>query len=245
MTAGHDHAELRRVFAAYPTGVAAVAALVGGTPAGIAASSFVSVSLDPPLVSVCVAHTSTTWPALRNARRLGISVLGAHQELAGQNLGTRGSERFATLSWRATGDGAVMLCGASAWLDCSIERHIPAGDHDIVLLRVHDLGASDAPPLVFHGSTFRQLRASTSGGDPVPGQHGGGFLGRCQRAIQVHLRRRLARRAGRAPTGSSRKAEPRGGRVTAWWRRRSGRAAALSSRGWPGTRAVCYFTDRV
>ena len=159
MTAGLDHAELRRVFAAYPTGVAAVAALVEGTPAGIAASSFVSVSLDPPLVSVCVAHTSTTWPALRNARRLGISVLGAHQELAGQNLGTRGAERFATLSWRATIDGAVMLCGASAWLDCSIERHIPAGDHDIVLLRVHDLGVSDAPPLVFHGSTFRQLQA--------------------------------------------------------------------------------------
>ena len=70
MTATYEHAELRRVFAAYPTGVAAIAALVEGTPAGIAASSFVSVSLDPPLVSVCVAHTSTTWPTLRNARRL-------------------------------------------------------------------------------------------------------------------------------------------------------------------------------
>ena len=195
MTATYEHAELRRVFAAYPTGVAAIAALVEGTPAGIAASSFVSVSLDPPLVSVCVAHTSTTWPTLRNARRLGISVLGAHQELAGQNLGTRSTERFATLSWRATGDGAVMLCGASAWLDCSIERHIPAGDHDIVLLRVHDLGASDTPPLVFHGSAFRRLQARTSGEDPAPGQHGDGFLARCQRVIQVHLRRRVGHRA--------------------------------------------------
>jgi len=196
MTATHEHAELRRVFAAYPTGVAAVAALVEGRPAGIAASSFVSVSLDPPLVSVCVAHTSTTWPALRNVRRLGISVLGAHQELAGHNLGTRGSERFAAVSWRATGDGAVMLRGASAWLDCSIERHIPAGDHDIVLLRVHDLGVGDAPPLVFHGSRFRQLQARTWREDTAPGQRRRGFLGWCQRVVQVHVRRRAGGRPG-------------------------------------------------
>ena len=50
------------------------------------------------------------------------------------------------------------LCEASAWFDCSVEQEIPAGDHDIVLLRVHDLGASEALPLVFHGSTYRQLQ---------------------------------------------------------------------------------------
>ena len=176
MTAAHEHVELRRVFAAYPTGVAAIAALVEGMPAGIAASSFVSVSLDPPLVSVCVAHTSTTWPALRSAKRLGISVLGAHQELAGRHLGARGAERFAALSWRATGEGAVILCGASAWLDCSIDRHITAGDHDIVLLRVHDLAASDMPPLVFHGSTFRQLQARSRAEDLSRETHGRGLL---------------------------------------------------------------------
>jgi len=67
--------ELRRVYGAYPTGVAVVAGLVDGRPAGIAASSFVPVSLDPPLVSVCVAHTSTTWPLLGGLPRIGISVL--------------------------------------------------------------------------------------------------------------------------------------------------------------------------
>src|SRR5690606_13074244 len=67
---------LRRVYGAYPTGVTAVAGLVGGRPVGIAASSFVPVSLTPPLVSVCVAHTSTTWPLLRDLPRIGISVLG-------------------------------------------------------------------------------------------------------------------------------------------------------------------------
>jgi flavin reductase (DIM6/NTAB) family NADH-FMN oxidoreductase RutF len=158
MTAALRHVELRRVFAAYPTGVTAVAALVGNVPRGIVASSFISVSLDPPLVSVCVAHASTTWPVLRRAGRLGISVLGAHQQLVCRQLSARGGDRFAALSWWATAAGAVLVSGASAWLDCSIERHVPAGDHDIVLLRVHDLHASNVPPLVFHGSAFRQLQ---------------------------------------------------------------------------------------
>jgi flavin reductase (DIM6/NTAB) family NADH-FMN oxidoreductase RutF len=69
-----DPQQLRRVFGSFPSGVAAVAALVAGEPVGIAASSFTSVSLDPPLVSVCIAHTSTTWPVLRTASRLGVSI---------------------------------------------------------------------------------------------------------------------------------------------------------------------------
>lgn len=151
--------QLRRVLAAFPTGVAAVAAMIDGEPAGLAANSFVSVSLDPPLVSVCIGHTSTTWPALRTADRLGISVLGAHQETASRQLSSRNGERFAGLGWRATDHGAVVVCEASAWFDCSVEQEIPAGDHDIVLLRVHDLGASEALPLVFHRSIYRQLQA--------------------------------------------------------------------------------------
>jgi flavin reductase (DIM6/NTAB) family NADH-FMN oxidoreductase RutF len=153
--------ELRRVFGAFPTGVTAVAAVVDGTPAGLVANSFVSVSLDPPMVSVCIARTSTTWPVLRRAARLGVSVLGAHQERHGRQLSARTGDRFAGLGWRASVDGEIVLDGASAWLDCSVEREIPAGDHDIVLLRVHDLDADpDIPPLVFHGSRFRQLRWS-------------------------------------------------------------------------------------
>jgi flavin reductase (DIM6/NTAB) family NADH-FMN oxidoreductase RutF len=154
-------ARLRRVFGAFPTGVTAVAALVDGQPVGIAASSFTSVSLDPPLVSVCVAHTSSTWPVLRGRARLGVSVLGAHQEEACRRLAGRGTDRFAELDWRATRDGAVLVEDASAWLDCSVEQLIRAGDHDIVLLRVHELDADPAvPPLVFHASGFRRLEAA-------------------------------------------------------------------------------------
>ena len=130
---------LRRVFGAFPTGVTAVAGLAEGSPLGIAASSFTSVSLDPPVVSVCTAHSSTTWPRLRHIPRVGISVLGAHQEDACRRLGGRGDDRggkFATLRWRATEGGAVFVEGASAWLECSVYREVTVGDRDIVLLLV-------------------------------------------------------------------------------------------------------------
>lgn len=151
-------AELRRVFGAFPTGVTAIAALIDGVPVGLAANSFTSVSLDPPLLSVCVAHTSTTWPALSDRVRLGVTVLGAHQERACLQLAARGGDRFAGLDWHATADGAVLIDGAAAWFECGIEQHIRAGDHDIVLLRIHALRAEQSvPPLVFHGGRFRRF----------------------------------------------------------------------------------------
>ncbi|MFE3287545.1 flavin reductase family protein, partial [Streptomyces sp. NPDC059233] len=61
----HDTTSLRAVYGAFPTGVTAIAALIDGAPVGLAASSFTTVSLAPPLVSVCMAHTSSTWPVLR------------------------------------------------------------------------------------------------------------------------------------------------------------------------------------
>jgi flavin reductase (DIM6/NTAB) family NADH-FMN oxidoreductase RutF len=154
-------AALRRVLGAFPTGVTALAALVDGVPVGLAANSFTSVSLEPALVSVCVATASETWPLLRGAARIGVSVLGHGQETASRRLAARGVDRFAGLSWHATPDDAVLLHDASAWFDCSVHREIRAGDHDIVLLAVHGIGLSpQTPPLVFHGSTYRSLAAA-------------------------------------------------------------------------------------
>ncbi|MFG1809526.1 flavin reductase family protein [Streptomyces sp. NPDC049040] len=157
-------AGLRRVFGAFPTGVTVIAALVDGIPVGLTANSFTAVSLDPPLVSVCVAHTSTTWPRLADRARLGVTVLGAAQERACTQLASRSDDRFAGLDWHATEDGAVLLDGAGAWFDTSVEQRIRAGDHDIVLLRVRALDADHAvPPLVFHGSRFRRLEQPAAG----------------------------------------------------------------------------------
>lgn len=155
-----DPAELRRVFGAFPSGVVAIAALIDGSPVGMAASSFTSVSLDPPLVMICVGKTSTTWPKFREAPRFGVSVFAADQAAACRQLAARSGDRFADISWRSTEDGAVMLEGATAWLHCSTHAVYPGGDHDIVVMHVHDLDANHAiHPLVFHASKFHRLEA--------------------------------------------------------------------------------------
>lgn len=153
-----DTARLRQVFGAFPSGVTAVAAIVDGLPYGLAASSFTSVSLDPALVSVCVAQTSTTWPVLERATKLGVSVLSADQEHETTVLSAKGIDRFAQLDWQQTPGGGVLIERASAWFETSVHQVVPAGDHFIVLLAVHDLDIDEAAhPLVFHGSTFRRL----------------------------------------------------------------------------------------
>ena len=147
---------LRSVFGAFPTGVTAVAALVAGAPVGLAASSFTSVSLTPPLVSVCVARASTTWPLLAGQARLGVSVLATGHSAAARRLSGEARSRFTDVSWRAGPHGAVYLNDACAWMECSVSLLVPAGDHQIALLAVHDLEATpELEPLIFHASGFR------------------------------------------------------------------------------------------
>lgn len=157
----NDPTALRSAYACFPSGVTAVCALIDSRPVGIAASSFTPVSIGPPLVSVCVQNTSTTWPLLRGRRRLGLSVLAEAQDLECRALAMKDGDRFANVDWEFTPEGAVLINGATAWLDCSIHAEVPAGDHAIVLLGIHGLRATpEVPPLVFHGSRFRRLAAA-------------------------------------------------------------------------------------
>ena len=148
---------LREAFGHFPSGVVAVAAEIDGVRVGLAASTFVPVSLEPPLVSFCVQNTSTTWPKLQSARRLGISVLGESHDLAARTLAAKTGDRFAGLK-TLTRDGAVFVEGTGVWLASAIEQLVPAGDHTIVVLRVHDVTIHpEVTPIVFHRSGFRRL----------------------------------------------------------------------------------------
>ncbi|MDY6998937.1 MAG: flavin reductase family protein [Actinomycetota bacterium] len=153
-----DPLTLREAFGHFPSGVIAIAAEVAGTRVGLAASTFVPVSLDPPLVSFCVQNSSTTWPTLADAPYLGISVLGEAHDGAARTLAAKTGDRFAGLETSSTERGAVLVHGTSVWLESSIEQLVPAGDHTIVVLRVHDITVNpDVAPIVFHRSAFRRL----------------------------------------------------------------------------------------
>ena len=138
----------------------------------MAASSFTSVSLDPPLVSVCVAHTSTTWPVLSRAQRLGVSVLSdAHSQVA-RALSAKNADRFASVEWEHAEEGAVFVHGSTLWLSCTVHSSFVAGDHDVVLLRIVSLQVyPEVAPMVFHGSVFRSLAPAPTGQCQPPARH--------------------------------------------------------------------------
>lgn len=149
---------LREAFGHFPTGVIAIAAEVDGVRVGLAASTFVPVSLDPPLVSFCVQNSSTTWPKLKDLPFLGISVLGEAHDAAAKTLAAKTGDRFAGLDTKSTERGAVFVHGTSVWLESAIEQEVLAGDHTIVVLRVHDITIHDGvAPIVFHRSAFHRL----------------------------------------------------------------------------------------
>jgi flavin reductase (DIM6/NTAB) family NADH-FMN oxidoreductase RutF len=153
-----DKNVLRNAFASFPSGVVAVAARVDGELVGMAASSFTSVSMDPPLVSICVQKSSSTWPRLALSNRIGISVLSDAHHVACQKLSSKEGDRFQDLAITETEVGAVFIDGSSSHFDCSVWSEVSAGDHKIVLLHVKGIDVKpDCLPMVFHASGFRRI----------------------------------------------------------------------------------------
>ena len=155
---GLDGAVLRKAFGHFPSGIVAVCAEIDGERVGMAVSSFVPVSLDPPLVAVCVQNTSATWPRLARSPRIGISVLSEEHDSAVRSLAAKHGDRFDKLTTATHDGGALFLDGAGLWLATSVHRQIPTGDHTTVVLRIEGLRtAPDVAPIIFHRSALRRL----------------------------------------------------------------------------------------
>lgn len=153
-----DPVRLREAFGSFPTGVVAVAAEVDGRLLGLAASSFTSVSLDPPLVSISLATTSKTWPLLRRAAHLGLTVLADHHGPLCRQLAGPVEHRFEGVAHTVTPEGAVVIDDGLAKFDTTVHRAVDAGDHVLVLLELHAVDHRvDGGPLLFHRSVFGQL----------------------------------------------------------------------------------------
>lgn len=146
--------EFRNAMGQFCTGVVVVTGIADGQPVGFSAQSFVSLSLTPPLVAVCPASTSTTWPRLRASRHFGINLLGAQQRAVCATFARSGGDKFLGLRWTPGLQGSPMLDGVLGFIECALEAEHAAGDHSIVIGRVLDLRAPDsaqAPLLFFRG----------------------------------------------------------------------------------------------
>jgi 3-hydroxy-9,10-secoandrosta-1,3,5(10)-triene-9,17-dione monooxygenase reductase component len=146
-----DGARYRQVLGHFATGVTVITATDAAEPVGMAANSFSSVSLDPPLVLFCAAYSSTTWPRIDAAGAFCVNILDSGQEDVCRLFASKGVDRFSRIGWRPSEVGSPILEGALAWLDCTIEARHDAGDHVIVVGRVLDLGVADhGSPLLFY-----------------------------------------------------------------------------------------------
>ena len=151
---------LRQTFACFPSGLTAVCARTEQGPIGLLVSSFTSVSLEPPLVSICIMKTSKRWKILKDLPRLGLSFLGEHHSQSCGQLTGPMEQSFDGLEFDCTEQNAVFLPESTAWLECSMHQEIDAGDHTIALLKVETLLASPTEtPLVFHNSSFHRIAA--------------------------------------------------------------------------------------
>lgn len=154
--------EFCRACAKFPTGVTILTVLdAEGSPHGMTASSFTSVSLEPPLVLVCVDHGASVLAHLRRAQHIGINILSEEQQDLSAHFARRGHDRFDGVEWQAGRGGVPLLPGALAWFECSIHRMVDAGDHTILITEVLDAEYRAGRPLVYFGSDYYKLDGET------------------------------------------------------------------------------------
>lgn len=157
-----DAAVFRATMSQFCTGVVIATGAKDGEPAGFAAQSFVSLSMDPPLVALCPGKQSSSWPRIRESGGFCINILGADQLDVCATFARSGGDKFAELEWRAGGSGSPILTGVIAYVDCDLEAEHDAGDHTIAIGRVRDLAIVDEQrgPLLFFRGGYGDFSAS-------------------------------------------------------------------------------------
>jgi 3-hydroxy-9,10-secoandrosta-1,3,5(10)-triene-9,17-dione monooxygenase reductase component len=149
-----DSTELRRVMGHFATGVTVVTGTDDGEPVGFACQSFTSVSLEPPLVLFCPAHSSRSWPRIQTSGSFSVNVLAEDQLELCKTFASSSTTKFEGLAWHPTQWGPS-LDNVLATVHCDIWQVVPAGDHDVVIGSVQEVVTHrDAQPLVFFRGQF-------------------------------------------------------------------------------------------
>jgi 3-hydroxy-9,10-secoandrosta-1,3,5(10)-triene-9,17-dione monooxygenase reductase component len=153
-----DSHSFRRALGQFATGVTVVTTRdAAGRPQGLTVNAFCSVSLEPPLVLVCVDQRSEVNPGLLSSRLFGVSVLAEDQEPMSRRFAEGGNEKFSGLPLLAGTSGVPLLPGALVHIECRVTTAHPGGDHTIYVGEVLRLAVSPGRPLLYHGSSYRRL----------------------------------------------------------------------------------------
>ncbi len=161
-----DPQEFRHVLRHFATGVTIVTSRLGEQLVGFTANAFCSVSLDPPLVLICVGNTSSSLSTIEQSKAFAINILADDQEQLARRFATNGPVKynyFAKVPHHAMKTGAPIFDEALAWLDCRIFAIYPGGDHVIIVGEVLALGARAGEPLLFVDGSYTALPVIADG----------------------------------------------------------------------------------
>jgi len=158
-----DQLELRRAFGTFLTGVTVLTTTDGeGTPRGMTANSFTSVSLDPPLLLVCVGKSAASFPAFAKSACFAVNLLHERQDGVSSLFASKSAAKFESIGHDVVHTGAPVLTDCLTWFDCSVQQRVDAGDHMILIGRVQAFGTSPSPPLGFCRGRYAEVK------DPLP-----------------------------------------------------------------------------
>ena len=158
--------EFRRALGQFATGVTIVTTRSAeGQPLGLTVSAFCSVSLDPPLVLVCVDARSETNPGFRSSGVFGVSILAEGQQAWSRRFASGGAAKFDGVEMMTGKLGLALVPGALGYLECRVRSAYEAGDHVVYVGEVVALSSHPGRPLVYHGSAYGVLAADECSGD--------------------------------------------------------------------------------
>jgi len=159
----------RQALGSFATGVTIVTTLdQDGEPVGVTASSFNSVSLDPPLVLWSVSKSSLSLPAFSANGHFAIHVLSAEQTDLADRFARSQSDKWSGVSWRKGAHGSPLLDDHAAVFECTMRHEYDGGDHIILVGEVTNFEAHDKAPLLFHGGQYSDRRTRPQGGEINP-----------------------------------------------------------------------------
>ena len=150
--------ELRRVMGHFATGVTVITSIRGsGEMHGLTANAFTSVSLVPPLLLVCIDKKAESYPCFDESKIFTVNVLAADQEALSRRFAVTGGDKFEGVSYKVGANGAPILDGALAFLECKVTEKIDGGDHTIYVGEIEQAETKEGKPLLFFRGGYREL----------------------------------------------------------------------------------------
>jgi 3-hydroxy-9,10-secoandrosta-1,3,5(10)-triene-9,17-dione monooxygenase reductase component len=156
---GFDQARFREVLGHFATGITIVTATDEGEPVGFSCQSFAALSLDPPMVILAPAKSSTSWPRIARAGSFCVNILGEHQEAVCRAFAVSGGNKFDGVDWSPGVTGSPLIDGSLATVECTLGAIYEGGDHELVTGHVVDMEIGQGSPLLFYRSGFGRFEA--------------------------------------------------------------------------------------